>query len=138
MKLLIYIFVTIILAYIDKLRIDDEMKKKYPKKNISHRLSDILAILGAIPLYIFIQPNFKILYGLVFILGCIGVRELFYDPMLNIFRKLRIDYGSPTSTSTVDIQERKWGLTFWEERLLGGIILVLSFVINTFVLSTIK
>jgi len=64
-----------------------------------------------------------IIEGLVFSLFFTSVRGVVYDPTLNKFRRLKIDYESATTNSKIDGGETSIGLGFWKQR---GIYLIAS------------
>lgn len=111
--ILIYTGFTILLAFIEKLRI----KAKWGEVlNIKHSISGAGAIVAfLITVAIFNQWN---LYTICLGISCWGIRGVFYDPILNLFRGQYIDYESPTSDSKTDFFEHNRHLGFWVQRLL--------------------
>ena len=61
----------------------------------------------------------------LFALVCVGIRGVFYDPSLNLFRGLSIDYTSKTTTSLTD----KFLTDFWTERVVYGVGLLLFIIL---------
>ena len=115
MEALTYILFTVIAAHIDAIRI-----KKSKKANINHAYS--VAIGFAFFIIVGFLLNVKwILFGLI----CIGIRGVFYDPALNLFRGLPIDYTSKTTTSLTD----KFLTDFWTERIVYGAGLLLFIIL---------
>lgn len=119
---LTYAAFTILLAFIEKLRI----KAKWGEVlNIKHSWSGAGAILAFIAtVAIFNQWN---LYVLCLGVSCIGVRGVIYDPVLNLFRGEYIDYESPTTNSKSDKAEKKRNINFWGQRLLYLILAVAGY-----------
>lgn len=105
-----YILATILAAFIDFLRIK---AKKGEVANIQHVWSWLI---GGVFLLICVLL-LKIEHWIVYTFVCIGIRAVFYDPVLNLLRQLPIDYTSKTTTSRIDKWERLVN-NFWVERLL--------------------
>lgn len=60
----------------------------------------------------------------------VGTRGVFYDPVLNLLRGLKIGYTSEKTNSKVDrVEEHKWKLSFWQQRLLYFILLTGSLLL---------
>lgn len=117
---LLYAAITMLLALIDAIRIK---RAKGIVANINHETSVLLAIWSAaIPLSI-VFWNYHTWTALLvvklamFVFAFIALRLLFYDGFLNIFRRMKIDYESPTTSSYVDQHTNK--LTFWDKRILA-------------------
>jgi len=125
---IIYAAVTILLAFVDALRI----KVRWGKTgNINHDLSYILALLwgGTVLMWWGINTGMELNWwtALALLLAGIGmcfIRLALFDPCLNIFRILtktnptgKIDYVSSTTSSYEDQHSEK--VSFWWKRVLG-------------------
>ena len=115
MELLTYILFTVIAAHIDSIRI-----KKSKKANINHFYSVVIGF----AFFLITGFLFNVKWGL-FALICVGIRGVFYDPILNLFRGLKIDYTSKTTTSLTD----KFLTDFWTERVVYGVGLILFIIL---------
>lgn len=118
-----YTLVTVILAWFDSWRIREATGKH---KNIKKWISWGLALVtGGVILYLFESFDRWQLYVLM-----IGIRMLFFDPFLNAFRGKYIDYVSPTTNSIVDLIENKLHISFWPQRGIGVMLILISFFFN--------
>lgn len=123
---LIYIAVTILLAWTDAIRIKVRWNKV---KNIDHGLSRILAFTtGGLLTVLFvykIAPSWLLLvYVLLLMVAFIAIRLALYDPLLNIFRAWtgtnptwNIGYVS-TETSSYEDQHSEMVGFLWK-RIIG-------------------
>lgn len=66
---------------------------------------------------------------LLFGIACVGLRGVFYDPVLNLFRRKPIDHEAYTTNSLTDQLERDEDLSFWEQRIAYAIWTVLFSVL---------
>lgn len=122
--LLTYAGFTILLAFIEKLRIKANWGKVV---NINHWYSFAGAVAAFIvTVAIFHQWN---LYILCLALACIGVRGVFYDPSLNLFLGRYIDAESESSNNKSDALERKRKISFWMQRLLYLILTIAGYLL---------
>jgi hypothetical protein len=119
---LIYFVVTILLAFVDYLRIKAEKGKE---ENINHGVSVALAMF--LGMFTLAFANMKvitsakigfILFGLISI-SFVAVRLLVYDVALNLMRHLPIDYVSTATSSYEDQHSEK--VKFWQKRLIGAV-----------------
>ena len=122
MEALTYLLFTVIAAHIDAIRI-----KNSKKANINHTYS----VLIGFAFFLIVVVLFNIIGTLlnvkwiIFAFICIGIRGVFYDPALNLFRGLSIDYTSKTTTSLTD----KFLTDFWTERIVYGVGLLLFIIL---------
>jgi len=118
----IYAVITVLLALIDALRIKYAQGKQ---ENINHEVSVALAVFAGMAAFGFsrmdlIGGGWVGLWQMIPIfLGFIAIRFLLYDPFLNAFRHLPIDYESSTTSSYVDNHSRP--IPFWEKRLFAAV-----------------
>jgi hypothetical protein len=106
MEFLTYIVLTFFAALIDDTRISESWGKV---KNINHKLSVLVGgLFAAIVLVLFNPEKWQL-----FLLMCVCLRGVFYDPFLNLLRGLEIDYTSETTDSVTD----QFLKDFWVERL---------------------
>lgn len=122
---LIYIAVTLLLVIVEIIRI--RIARKKGQANIDHAISTKLAFIGMLfPMLIEGYNPFLILHSISFgkyfilcfliMISCLCVREIFWDGLLNIGRRLPINYESSTTNSWID-QHIK--LSFWQKRAIG-------------------
>lgn len=125
---LIYAAVTILLAFVDSVRIK---RAKGIVENIDHGWSVAFAIWsGTLVIMLFIEPyhlvNYeflaewdinKLMQGIFAIPMFIFIRMCFFDISLNLWRRFKIDYESLTTSSYVDQHTNK--LTFWDKRFIA-------------------
>jgi hypothetical protein len=131
---LIYTGITILLALIDAIRI---RKAKGIVDNINHKVSAGLACFMATVTVIVWMPKWVVgiwlALGWGFYMGIALalVRVIIFDPSLNIARRMKINYESPTTSSYIDNHSRPIG--FWEKRTIGlagwGILLFVHYAI---------
>lgn len=115
----IYAVITVLLAFVDALRIKHAQGKE---ENISHGLSGILAIvpaLGIVMVYYDLNVSTEWKEMSLCLPAFVAIRFLVYDLMLNIFRHLPIDYESATTSAKTD--NLTIGITFWEKRLFAAV-----------------
>lgn len=86
--LLFFAGLNILHAYHDSCRIKEG-------KRIYHGLNGLFHILIVIPIYLHLKDWF-------FIIGIFSLRRIVFDTTLNLFRGLRFDYISSTTTSIID------------------------------------
>jgi hypothetical protein len=106
LEFITYIVLTFFAALIDDIRISGTWGKV---KNINHKLSVLVGVLFAVIVLVLFNPAKWVL----FLLMCICIRGVFYDPFLNLLRGLEIDYTSETTDSVTD----QFLKDFWVERL---------------------
>lgn len=110
-KLLLYLLYLILSTYVESIRIKNSWGIK---KNINKFITFLIGIFGPVLILIFFDMNlFKII---VFLISCIMIRGILYDPFLNYFRGLKIDYQSSTTNSKVDKFETFLKWDFWKQR----------------------
>lgn len=128
---LIYVGITIFLAFVDAVRI----KVKWGKQdNINHIISILLGLGGILPAILIASYRTYIITGkltyeeyfifCIFNIGvCLCVRLAIFDPFLNLWRivfkinpTMRLDYKSKTTSSWIDQHLR---LSFWQKRGLA-------------------
>jgi len=125
---IIYAVVTILLAWVDAMRI----KAVYGKQpNINHTVSTQLAIWSGFGVYLWWVMPISLTWWLaiavpLLVLSFIGIRLALYDPLLNLFRlwtgtnpTRKIDYISSATTSYIDRHSEKWA--FWMKRAMGAV-----------------
>ncbi len=115
-----YLAATVLLAGIDAFRIRVQWGRV---QNISKVPSAILAVLAGAVWFIF-KPNIYL-----FLPGCIGVRLLFYSPVLNVFRGRSFNYISNQTNAITDHFLKAW----WLQRAIGAGIVGTVLIINLFV-----
>ena len=115
MELLTYLLLTVIAAHIDAIRI-----KNSKKANINHAYSVVIGF----AFFLIVGFLFNVKWFL-FAFICIGIRGVFYDPALNLFRGLKLDYTSRTTTSLTD----KFLTDFWTERIVYTVGLVIFLIL---------
>jgi hypothetical protein len=64
-------------------------------RRIYHGINGLVQVLVLVPVYFYTNDWF-------FIIGLLSVRRIVFDTALNIFRGLRFDYISSTTTSIID------------------------------------
>lgn len=69
----------------------------------------------------------------LFILLCGACRLLLYDPVLNLLRRERIDYVSPTTSSAKDGLAGRLHFSFWTQRAIGASMLIIISLIQLFI-----
>ena len=106
MEFITYIVLTFFAALIDDIRISETWGKV---KNINHKLSILVGVLFAVIVLVLFNP----IKWQLFLLMCICIRGVFYDPFLNLMMGLVIDYTSETTDSITD----QFLKDFWVERL---------------------
>ena len=122
--ILVYGSFTILLAFIENLRIN---AKKGEVLNIKHSWSGFGAIVAFIvTVAIFKQWN---LYVLCLGISCIGMRGVFYDPALNLFLGRYIDAESETTDNKTDFFEKNRHISFWVQRLLYLVLTAAGFAL---------
>lgn len=112
-KLLIVILFTgvnIAHAYHDAERIKAQ-------KKIYHGLNSLFYILLLAPIYIYSKDWF-------FVIGLLSLRRVVFDTALNLFRGLRFDYISSTTTSIIDKLSYKFQAKFGYIPYYGIFILI--------------
>lgn len=122
-SLLLYLGATFLLAIVDWLRIHQTWNKV---DNINHTLSFALGI-AACAVWLVWRPNLPL-----FLIGCGGVRLLFYSPLLNIIRGLPVAYTSGTSNNQTDRKIRN----FWLQRGIGAVVVIVVLIINHSIFNT--
>jgi hypothetical protein len=110
---MVYTSFTLILAFIESIRIKVVHGKVLNVKKVWSVAGAIAAFI--ITVAIFSQWDW---YVLCLAFACIGVRGIFYDPALNLFRGEYIDYESQSTNSKADKAERRNGVNFWQQRLI--------------------
>jgi len=129
----IYWGVIVILGLIDAIRIK---KAKGVVPNIKHWVGDLLAGIGAVITIGFTSPQghtfmFSFWWAFFVAAGFVFMRLAFCDISLNLWRRMKIDYQSPTTSSYVDQHTGK--LSFWQKRALGvagwGLLLFIHYLI---------
>lgn len=136
MDIIWYIPVTILLCFVEKIRLDIALKQL--KENINHTISTVLALSTGVLLFFIVSFKGDILWQdlvrlPVFGLGCLGIRLVFYDPVLNLFRGRKLTYESSATTSVDDQLEVKYKIAFWLQRAIGallstGMIILLNYL----------
>ena len=121
-----YIIATIVLALIDSIRISAAIKQK--KRSINHTISALLAVVAVVVVFIVDKQPFDLVNIIFFAIKCVGIRLVFFDPLLNIFNRNPIDFDGSTAKS--DLIEKRFKITFWKQRVIGLIILAAAWVIN--------
>jgi|GEM_PF-6042978 len=118
-----YAIITIILSAVDAWRI----KRAWGRVgNINHWLSYALAAAGIAGLYLIVRPiGWHIA---TFILGCIAIRGCLYDGFLNIFRREKLPYISPSSNALNESRLNK--ISFWTRRAIFAGLLIVVVIIN--------
>lgn len=115
---LLYSAITVLLALIDAIRIK---KAKGIVENINHKVSSTLAGIAMVIVNVcFIHGALcgdYFLKWVLFIFAFTSIRLALYDPLLNLMRRMKIDYESPTTSSYVDQHTNK--LTFWDKRIFA-------------------
>lgn len=124
---LYYLIATIILAYVDKVRIKATWGKQ---KNISKKWSIAFGVIAGIIVFLWLnQWSLHFSWNYLFLLECIAIRAMFYDPVLNLFRREKIDFVSSSTNSGADKNERKFFKSFWHEKeTYAGVELVLIII----------
>lgn len=138
---LIYAGITILLALVEAIR----FKVRWGKvANINHKVSEWLAIAGAVPVLWFwianVDESISSVWWKFFVaadligFAFIAIRLAIYDPLLNFLRILtktnptmRLDYVSTETSSYEDQHSEKLG--FWQKRALGVTAWAVLFVI---------
>lgn len=133
---LIYAAVTILLSWIDAMRI----KYAYGKQpNINHTVSTQLAIWSGFGVYAWWVIKIPLTWWLaiaiiLMVASFIGIRIALFDIFLNLFRRWtgtnptgRIDYVSTTTSSYEDQHSEKF--PFWAKRIGGFIGWLLMFLL---------
>lgn len=112
-----YSLLTILLAHIDAVKIRNGIK-------IKHGLNGLYYILMMIPAYLLLK-------NWLLIIGLLAVRRIVFDTALNLFRGLKYDYISATTTSIIDRLsygfQKKYGYVPYY--LIFFIIILLSIII---------
>lgn len=132
----IYALVTVVLAGVDALRI--HFAGLLNEENIDHKVSTRLAVTSAaittVCVLLFIDHfcEFKgwkgdVVWTLLMAAVYTATRLVFYDPSLNLFRGLRIDYVSPTSSSKIEQDLAR--IPFWHRRAIGVVLWLLAFLV---------
>lgn len=75
------------------------------QKRIYHGLNGLFYILLLAPVYIYLKDW-------MFIIGLLSLRRVVFDTALNLFRGLRFDYISSTTTSIIDRLSYKFQAKF--------------------------
>lgn len=115
---LIYAAITVLLALIDAIRIK---RAKGIVENINHFWSSLFAALGIVIVAAMDIGKYSIKDYFIFNLflwpACGCIRWVVFDIALNLFRRFKIDYTSPTTNSQIDRIFNKE--SFWAKRVLG-------------------
>jgi hypothetical protein len=117
---LIYMGVTFLLALVDAIRINIARRKG--QSNIAHKVStELAAIFGVVVAATGIWGDKKFgldwIYRLLIVqVALVFIRLIFYDPLLNVLRRLPLDYESGTTSSWID---RHVHFSFWQKRAIG-------------------
>lgn len=125
---LIYLLLTILLAYTDNVRIKFTFGRV---DNIDKKISWVLGIMFAILTYLYCHDWVVVIsWDWLFFFEAIAIRGIFYDPALNLFRRKKIDYRSKTTNSKTD--KKEWALfkSFWHEKITYGIIEIIFIIIS--------
>lgn len=134
-RLLIYYSIaTVFLAGIDWYRRKKQMGKVV---NIDHAGSVVMAIVAwllVMAIYVLknahpeLQGWLVLLWYLTNIIGCIGVRLLIYDFVLNLFFGRKLTDTSTTTDSYKDTHTNH--LPFWVQRLIGAAMISVCLIVN--------
>lgn len=110
-KLIIFSLHTILSAYVESIRIKEGWGKR---PNVNKVVTNLIWITGAA---LIAWIGYAGIVNLVFFLFSVTlVRGILYDPFLNHFRQLEIDYQSNTTNSKVDWFEKLIRWDFWKQR----------------------
>jgi len=128
-----YSIIVILLAAIDMLR----MKRTWGKvNNINHWLSYLLAAIGIIALWLTIHGWAITWAAIPFIVGCVALRGMLFDPALNLLVNRfiihrAIDYISPKSNALNESRLTK--IPFWWRRFGYSALFLIVLIINHFI-----
>lgn len=125
LALSLYAAITVLLALVDHLRRKAQMGKV---ANISHEVSVVAAIVGAMGVWAIVFGKHIDWHLVPYLIGCVGVRLLLFDPTLNLFNRERFDQVSTTTSSYKDQHSEKVG--FYWQRAIGAGIILLSLLLN--------
>ena len=92
--IIVYSLLNIMLAHRDAVKI-------YNNQRIKHGLNALFYVLMLVPV-------FAVLQDWLIIIGLLAVRRIVFDTALNLFRGLRCDYVSSTTTSILDKMSYKF------------------------------
>lgn len=118
-----YVVGTLLAAIIDALRIRFNWGKQ---ANVDHSVSGLIALIIAV--FCALIPSrimISVLSVADFGLGYAAARLLFYSIFLNLLRREKWNYVSPTTTSWTDKN-----IPFWWQRAIGFILLAASIYIQ--------
>lgn len=94
MKLL-EISLVIIYAALNILHAKHDAWRIFDGRRIYHGINGLVHIIILIPVYFYTKDWF-------FVIGLLSLRRIVFDTALNLFRGLRFDYISSTTTSIID------------------------------------
>jgi hypothetical protein len=131
-----YTAATILLAFVDYWRRKKQMGKVV---NIDHTVSAVLGLgcycilwFYAVWVHIIFKPHspwyIYVVEILVLGLGCVGVRTVVYDPIINILIDGKLSNISTTTDSYKDTHT--YHVSFWGMRAIGAGLIIVSLFIN--------
>ncbi len=127
LRIILQALITILSTYAESIRI----KKTWGKViNINKVITTLIMVIGTGLIAWGTYTNLKDL--IFFLIMAAFERGVLYDPFLNKFRELKIDYQSDTTNSLLDKLEKILHWDFWEQRrnylyfLIGTIIIYYS------------
>jgi len=93
--ILLKLIIALIYAGLNILHAKHDAWRIFDGRRIYHGINGLVHVLILIPVYFYTKEWF-------FVIGLLSLRRIVFDTALNIFRGLRFDYISATTTSIID------------------------------------